>query len=101
MLQYLSHRKEKLSKLIASLKKYHKSEEINLNVIDKDAALLKVEDIYSKYEIERIDGITVKGNGFWFNVRKSNTEPLIRVVIEAGTEENLYRVREKLLSELR
>ncbi len=101
LLQYLSHRKEKLSKLIASLKKYYKSEEINLNVIDKDAALLKIEDIYSKYEIERIDGITVKGNGFWFNVRKSNTEPLIRVVIEADTEENLYRVREKLLSELR
>ena len=68
----------------------------------KSASILKeVEDLYSNNDIERIDGITINGKGFWFNVRKSNTEPLIRVVIEAGTEENLYRVREKLLSELR
>jgi phosphomannomutase len=48
------------------------------------------------HEIDHLDGITVTGQGYWFNVRPSNTEPLLRLNVEAGSQAELERVTKEV-----
>ncbi len=85
VLQMLSRENKKLSELAQSLKKYFHSGEINFEVGDKDSVLQKLEEKYSPEakEIIRLDGLMMTFDWGWFGVRASNTEPVLRLNVEA------------------
>ena len=80
---------EPLSRLIAPLRRYAKSEETNFEVEDKQGMIAALAERYAGAEIDYLDGITVQYPDWWFNVRPSNTEPYLRLVAEAATPEQL------------
>jgi len=81
----------RLSKLIAPIARYAQSGEQNFEVEDKDTALAEIRRAYvSRGTIDDLDGVTVdcfETEGWWANIRKSNTEPLLRLNLEARTPE--------------
>ncbi len=87
VLNLLSSEKDPLSKLIAPLARYATSGEQNYFNEDKDGTIQKLMDKYKDGEVDTLDGVTVQYPDWWFNVRKSNTEPLLRLNLEAKTEE--------------
>ncbi len=89
----LSASDQKLSALLSPYNRYIASGEINTTVADTAAALNRIRQSYShNHEIDELDGITVQGKGYWFNVRPSNTEPLLRLNVEADSQEVLEAV---------
>jgi phosphomannomutase len=81
----LSEQGRTLSEMIAPLNRYSHSGEINFEVDDKDAAMKEILDAFSDAEIDWLDGVTCQYNQWWCNVRPSNTEPLLRLSLEAKT----------------
>jgi phosphomannomutase len=88
-----------LSALVAPLRRYAKSSEINFEVEDKQAKMDELARRYADAQIDYLDGITISYPDWWANVRPSNTEPFLRLVLEAGTPEELER-RERELIEI-
>lgn len=83
----------KISELVEPLKKYFHSGEINFEVHNKDGAIARIQDFY-KDEVEEtsnIDGIWMKLDWGWISLRKSNTEPVLRLNLEAHTKEEMER----------
>ncbi|MFW5852438.1 MAG: phosphomannomutase/phosphoglucomutase [Nanoarchaeota archaeon] len=78
-----------VSKLVLPYKKYFQSPEINTKVKDANVAIEDVRAKYKDYEITEIDGVTITADNWWFNLRKSNTEPVVRMRVEADTKELL------------
>jgi phosphomannomutase len=77
---------EPVSRLIAPYAVYHQSGEINFHVEDKDGALAQMKQRYNTAKIDELDGVTIDlwdSQGWWMNIRKSNTEPLLRLNLEA------------------
>ncbi len=89
MLNILSRTDKPVSELIAPLRKYHASGEINFRVEEKDAMLKELKAKYGDGEIDDLDGLTVQFKDWWFNVRASNTEPFLRLNVEAKSEDLL------------
>ena len=87
LLSVLSAQPGKLSALVSPLYKYHATGEVNFHVEDKDAMIRQLEQKYASVggRVDFLDGITVELDDWWFNVRKSNTEPLLRLNLEAKT----------------
>lgn len=79
----LSGQDKPMSELVAPFKKYTQSGEINFQVEDKDGKIRELAEAYKKAQVDYLDGITVDHGDWWFNVRKSNTEPLLRLNLEA------------------
>ncbi len=100
VLQLVSEAGKPLSAILAPIDTRFRSGEINLRVADKSAALARIEAIYRARgaEIDRLDGVTVSFSDWWFNVRPSNTEPLLRVNIEADTPELLEQAKQEVLA---
>ena len=95
-----------LSELIAPLRKYSQSGEINTKTTTPPAEILaKVKDIYSsKARVFELDGVSVDAwdaEGWWANVRMSNTEPLVRLNLEGRTPEIMESKRDEFLSIIR
>ncbi len=80
---------KKLSELIAPFKKYYHSGELNFEVKDKQSIIEKVEKNYSYGKITKIDGVRIDFDDWWFLLRGSNTEPILRLIIEAKSKELL------------
>ena len=76
-----------LSKLREPVERYANSGEINTQVKDIDAVIAQVAAKYSQYPQDRLDGLTVDCGDWWFNVRASNNEPLLRLNLEATSRE--------------
>ncbi len=76
----------KLSELVAPLDRYSASGEINTKVDDAAATIEKVSAAYPGADQSRLDGLTVDFGDWWFNLRASNTEPLLRLNLEAGDD---------------
>jgi phosphomannomutase len=74
---------------VRPLKRYAKSPETNFVVEDKESKMREIEQRFQDAEIDWLDGITVQYPDWWFNVRPSNTEPYLRLVMEAKDEESL------------
>ena len=72
--------------------------EVNFHVEDKDAMIARLKAQYASGEIDELDGVTVGFKDWWFNVRKSNTEPLLRLNLEADTPDLLARRKAELLA---
>jgi phosphomannomutase len=89
-----------LSELAAPLRRYHGTGEINFHVDDKDGMIRRLAGVFADGEIDYLDGITVQYADWWFNVRPSNTEPLLRLVLEARTRELMDAKKALLLSYL-
>ena len=73
-------RQEAQSELAGPIDRYRQTGEVNFRVEDKEGAIRKVADKYKRFDVDYLDGITVDAEaaeGFWFNVRQSNTEPLL------------------------
>jgi len=93
-----------LSQLLKTFNRYHSSGEINSTVADAKAAMAQVEKIYVKkgeVEVDHLDGLTINGDNWWFNLRASNTEPLLRLNVEASTEARMKKVRDDVLNTIR
>lgn len=97
LLSVLSQQQKPLSELMQPYYKYFQSGEMNFQVEDKDGKIRELADKYKKGEIDYLDGITVDLGEWWFNVRKSNTEPLLRLNLEASSPSQL----EQKLAELK
>lgn len=100
LLNYLSLDARRPSEIIQAVRKYFATGEINFHVVDKDGKIEELSALYAKGRQDRIDGITVQFDDWWFNVRKSNTEPLLRLNMEAKTEKLLSEKRKELFSHL-
>ena len=98
VLRAMNKGKRKLSELVAPLLRYHHSGEINFTVKDKDALMKRVEKKFSNgaVSVSKIDGIRIEYGSWWFNVRASNTEPLVRLNLEAKTKEEMEKRIEEL-----
>lgn len=101
MLNLLSLKRTPTSGLIAPLRKYAATGEINMEVADKEAAFAALEEKYKDGEQDHLDGLSVDYESWWFNLRASNTEPLVRLNLEAGSEEEMETRREEVLATIR
>ncbi len=90
-----------LSELIKPIQKYFASGEINSKVADAKAVIELIKEKYSDGNLFELDGVSVEYSDWWFNVRMSNTEPLIRLNLEAKTKEKMEAKRDELLAMIR
>lgn len=92
-----------LSSMLAPFDRYAMSGEINTEVADVPAATDRIRRAFADRarDIEDFDGMTVTGDGWWFNVRPSNTEPLLRLNVEASDESSMAQVRDEVLGLMR
>jgi len=96
----LGSSKNSISKLLKPYQRYNASGEINSTVSDAPSEMKKIEDKYISQpgvEIDHLDGLTVNGDTWWFNLRSSNTEPLLRLNVEASTQARMEKVRDEVL----
>lgn len=89
LLKAISGQDKSVSEFFSQFSLFYKPEEINFEVKDKDAVIAELKNKYSDGTQNFMDGITVDYEDWWFNVRPSNTEPLLRLNIEANTQEIL------------
>lgn len=89
------------SDLIKPLQRYHKSTEINSKVGDPAKVLQRLRENYSDGEAMELDGLSISFPDWWFNVRSSNTEPLVRLNLETRTAEMLEQRTAELLKIIR
>jgi phosphomannomutase len=97
ILNIIARENKRLSAIIKPLRRYFQSGEMNFTVTDKDARIEKVISAFSDGMIDYLDGVTVAYDTWWFNLRPSNTEPLLRLNIEATTEKQLTIVKNKII----
>src|SRR3989338_5354575 len=98
--EIVSKENKPLSKLLDEFRKYNTLEETNVEVNDKDAKMNEIESMYKKQNpksISRLDGVSVDFNDWHFNVRPSNTEPLLRLNLEADSEEMMEEKKNELV----
>jgi phosphomannomutase len=88
-----------LSNLLEPYNRYFSSGEINSKVKDASKSIKLVKDKYQdKYEVDELDGLTVTAENWWFNLRPSNTEPLLRLNVEADTQKQMAEIRDTVLN---
>jgi phosphomannomutase len=97
LLSVLSAQSKSLSELVGPLYRYAQTGEINFQVEDKDGKIKELAEVYKSGQVDYLDGITADLGDWWFNVRKSNTEPLLRLNLEAKTS----RLMDEKFSELK
>lgn len=90
-----------LSELVRPMRRYVASGEINSKVEDTAAVFARLEAAYGSGRFLRLDGLSVEFEDAWFNVRASNTEPLIRLNLEAKTAPRMERLRDEVLALIR
>jgi phosphomannomutase len=99
LLEMLSKRGVKMSDMLRELEaKYFISGEINSTVKDQQAKMQELMDKYSDAEIETMDGVSINYPTWHFNVRPSNTEPLLRLNLEAKTHEEMEQRRDEVVA---
>ena len=89
--------KKKLSEMAKPLMRYYQSPEISVRVAKPDAILQRVKHAFSDGRLLDIDGVYVEYPDWWFSLRKSNTEPVVRLRLEADSKEKLEEMKEKIL----
>ncbi|HEV2037383.1 MAG TPA: hypothetical protein VGQ96_02160, partial [Candidatus Eremiobacteraceae bacterium] len=102
VLELISREGKRVSDLLRPLDRRFRSGEINSRVHDIAAKLSKLEGRYaSAREIDHLDGVTIQYDDWWFNVRPSNTEPLLRLNVEADSADLLAQKRDEVLALIR
>lgn len=100
-LEFISSTGKTVAQSIAPYKIYFHSGEINSKVENVVKTIEKIKETYKDGEINELDGVTITYDDWWFNVRGSNTEPLIRLNLEAKTKELMEQKRDEILSVIR
>jgi phosphomannomutase len=93
-----------LSEILAGYGRYVATGEINSEVADQAAATARVRAEFASrpgITADELDGLTITGDGWWFNLRPSNTEPLLRLNLEAADEDTMLRLRDEVLGIVR
>ena len=85
--------------MVKELSIYAPPIQVSFQIEDKNAVLQKVKEKYTDGKQDYLDGVTVEYNNWWFNVRPSNTEPLLKLTIEADTMD-ILKLRERELREI-
>ncbi|WP_061299366.1 phosphomannomutase/phosphoglucomutase [Herbidospora cretacea] len=104
VLAALGEQRRPLSEVLSAYARYSASGEINSTVADQAAATAKVRAVFGSREgvtFDELDGLTVTGPTWWFNLRPSNTEPLLRLNAEGDDEVTMAGVRDDVLREVR
>jgi phosphomannomutase len=104
VLAALGGQQEPLSRLLARYTRYAASGEINSEVTGQAAAIDRVKVEFAGrpgVTMDELDGLTVTAPDWWFNLRPSNTEPLLRLNVEAGSEERMAELRDEVLRIIR
>jgi phosphomannomutase len=101
VLEALSEADVPLSQLLKPFDRYSASGEINSEVSDQQAVIEKLARTYKDAKQDRMDGLSVEYDDWWFNCRPSNTEPLLRLNLEARTEELMVAKRDEVLGLIR
>ena len=99
LLEVISNLDKEVSEITKKLTPYAKGAEINFEIEDKDEIIAMIKEKYSDGKQDYLDGITVEYKNWWFNVRASQTEPLLRLTIEADNQK-LLKEKQKELSSL-
>ena len=91
--------KNTLSELLKPFNRYVASGEINSKVKNAEKSIELIRKKYcDKYLVDELDGLTITADNWWFNLRPSNTEPLLRLNVEANTEKEMVKIRDTVLS---
>ena len=91
--------KSTLSELLKPFDRYVASGEINSKVKNAEKSIELIRKKYcDKYLVDELDGLTITADSWWFNLRASNTEPLLRLNVEADTEKEMVKIRDTVLS---
>jgi phosphomannomutase len=101
VLEQLSRADAALSTVLQPFRRYDASGEINTEVEDQAGALARLEAAFPQGRDDHLDGLTVEFDDWWFNARPSNTEPLLRLNVEARTPELLREETERVLAVIR
>jgi phosphomannomutase len=101
LLERLSEAGVPMSDLLLPYRRYHSSGEINSEVEDQEGAIDELARRHADGRQDRLDGLTVEYDDWWFNVRASNTEPLLRLNVEARAEPLLEEKTRELLATIR
>lgn len=91
----------KFSNIFEKYKKYHKIKETVIEIENADSAIEKLKLKYKKNIVMEIDGLSFDFNDYWFNIRKSNTEPILKINIEGKEKENTIKQLENIISILK
>jgi phosphomannomutase len=101
LLDVLAEEGRPLSEVVAPLRRYHTSGELSRRVPDPRAVIDEVAGEHGNApEVSRMDGLLVRYEDWWFNLRPSNTEPLLRLNVEARTEERMVAERDRLIARM-
>jgi phosphomannomutase len=102
VLAAVGHSDRPLSELVARFDRYAASGEINSQVEDQQMIINRVAAAFAgRGEQDRVDGLTISGQDWWVNVRPSNTEPLLRLNVEAANSETMQALRDETLRLIR
>ncbi|MEU1384409.1 MULTISPECIES: phosphomannomutase/phosphoglucomutase [unclassified Nonomuraea] len=99
VLAALGEQERPLSQVVAAYSRYHASGELNSAVADQGEALALVRAAFAgRGEVDELDGLTITGPDWWFNLRASNTEPLLRLNAEAADESKMKAIKDEVLA---
>jgi phosphomannomutase len=104
VLAALGEQQAPLSEILAGYGRYVATGELNSEVADQAAATARVRAEFASrpgITSDELDGLTITGDGWWFNLRPSNTEPLLRLNLEAADEDTMLRLRDEVLGIVR
>lgn len=101
ILGYLAERNEPISKLAAEIPHYYFTKnKIKVDPSELDNIMAKVPEIFADYKLDTTDGIKILGDKFWIHIRKSGTEPIIRVYVESETAERSEQICKETIEKL-
>ncbi|MBI5332285.1 MAG: phosphomannomutase/phosphoglucomutase [Candidatus Aenigmarchaeota archaeon] len=98
LLQEISYSGLSFSDYVKPLKRYYHSGELNFVADDKKGVIAKIKKMFSDGKINEIDGVSVEYDDWWMNIRAANTEPLLRLTIEARTKDKMEEIRDMLIA---
>jgi phosphomannomutase len=104
LISELGAAKRPMSEISAEYTPYFASGEINSTVADPKAAIQRLKALFPEAQVEEFDGVTFSSNSepwWWFNVRSSNTEPLLRLNAESSHEALMVEIRDKAIQAIR
>jgi phosphomannomutase len=97
VLNRLSRDRRPFSEIMAPLRRYRQTGETNFEVQDKDAKIREIAEAFMDGDVDFLDGVSVHFPDWWFNVRKSNTEPLLRLCLEGITAEAFEKGKARVM----
>jgi phosphomannomutase len=100
VLNILSQERKSLTELLKPLRRYHATGEVNFDIADKEGRMAALAVAFKDGRQDTLDGLTVDYDDWWFNVRPSNTEPKLRLNLEAKTAELMEKKRAEVVKVL-